>query len=61
MQRDRKETITEEPETIEEAYERQRIDSLPEELQHLVYLHALDQFEAVPSYLEEQARRFARE
>ena len=52
--------ITEEPETLEEAYERLRIASLPEALQELVYLHLLDQFEAVPSYVEQQARQFAR-
>jgi hypothetical protein len=53
--------ITEDEETLEEAYERLRIEALPEELQQLVYLHLLDQFEAVPSYVEQQARRFATE
>ena len=53
--------ITEEPETLEDAYESLRIESLPEELQYLVYLHHLDQLEAVPSYVESQASRFARE
>jgi hypothetical protein len=53
--------ITEDEETLEEAYERLRIASLSEELQYLLYLHALDQFEAVPSYVEQQARQFARE
>jgi hypothetical protein len=56
-----KHPITEEPETMEEAYESLRIASLPEELQRLVLLHTLDQFEAVPSYVEQQARKFARE
>ena len=53
--------ITEESETLEEAYESLRIESLSPELQRLVYLHALDQFEAVPSYLEQQAWQFANE
>ncbi len=56
-----KQRITEEPETLEEAYERQRIDALPEALQQLVLLHQVDQLEAVPSYFEQQARRFAAE
>ncbi len=54
-------TVTEEPETIDEMYERLRIQALPERLQQLVLLHYLDQFQAVPSYLEQQARRFASE
>jgi hypothetical protein len=53
--------FTEELLTLEEEYELQRIEALPEEQQRLVYLHYLDQFEAVPSYLEQQAAQFARE
>ena len=53
--------MTEDQETLEEAYERLRIEALPEELQRLLYLHTLDQFEAVPSYVEQQARQFANE
>jgi hypothetical protein len=53
--------VTEEPETIDEMYERLRIQALPERLQQLVLLHYLDQFQAVPSYVEQQARRFASE
>jgi hypothetical protein len=53
--------ITEEPETLEEAYERVRIESLSEQEQYLLYLHVLDQFEAVPSYVEQQAKQFAQE
>lgn len=53
--------ITDEPETLEEACERQRLESLTPEQQQLVYLHHLDQFEAVPSYCEQQARQFATE
>jgi hypothetical protein len=53
--------VTEEPETIDEMYERLRIQALPERLQQLVLLHYLDQFQAVPSYIEQQARRFASE
>lgn len=53
--------ITEDEETLEEAYEQLRIASLSEEQQRLVYLHYLDQYEAVPSYVEQQARAFARE
>ena len=52
---------TEEIETMDEMYERLRIASLPEPLQQLVYQHHLDQFEAVPSYVEQQAHRFAAE
>ena len=53
--------VTEEPETIDEMHERLRIQALPERLQQLVLLHYLDQFQAVPSYIEQQARRFASE
>lgn len=53
--------ITEDQETLEEARERLRIESMTPEQQQLVYLHYLDQFEAVPSYLEQQARQFAAE
>jgi len=53
--------VTEEPETIDEMYERLRIQALPERLQQLVLLHYLDQFQAVPSYVEHQARLFASE
>ena len=53
--------VTEEPETIDEMYERLRIQALPERLQQLVLLHYLDQFQAVPSYVEQQARLFASE
>lgn len=56
-----KQRITEEPETLEEAYECQRIGALPKALQQLVLLHQVDQFEAVSSYLEQQARRFVTE
>jgi hypothetical protein len=51
--------VTEEPETMDEMYQRLRIRALPERLQRLVLLHYLDQFQAVPSCLEQQARRFA--
>jgi hypothetical protein len=53
-----KRPITEGNETLEEAYERQRVESLTPEQKRLLYLHLLDQFEAVPSYLEQQARQF---
>lgn len=53
--------ITEDQETLEEARKRLRIESMTPEQQQLVYLHYLDQFEAVPSYLEQQARQFAAE
>lgn len=53
--------MTEEQETLEEAYERLRIASLSEEQQYMLYLHTLDQFEAVPSYIEQQAHKFATE
>jgi hypothetical protein len=57
----RRARVTEEPETIDEMYERLRIQALPERLQQLVLLHYLDQFQAVPSYVEQQARLFASE
>ena len=53
--------VTEEPETMDEMYQRLRIQALPERLQRLVLLHYLDQFQAVPSYLEQQAKQFASE
>ncbi len=53
--------VTEEPETMDEMYQRLRIQALPGRLQRLVLLHFLDQFQAVPSYVEQQARRFALE
>lgn len=53
--------ITEDRETPEEAAERARIEAMSPEQQQLVLLHYLDQFEAVPSYFEDQARRFAGE
>jgi len=53
--------VTEEPETMDEMYRRLRIQALPGRLQRLVLLHYLDQFQAVPSYVEQQARRFASE
>ena len=53
--------FTEDTETLEEAYEQLRIASLSASEQRLLYLHTLDQFEAVPSYVETQARQFARE
>jgi hypothetical protein len=37
--------------TLDDEYEQQRLDALPEELQELAYKHHLDQFEAVPSYV----------
>jgi tRNA U38,U39,U40 pseudouridine synthase TruA len=49
--------ITEEPETMDEMYERLRIEALPESLQQLVLTHHFDQFEALPSY----AQRFVTE
>ncbi len=50
--------ITTDATTLEEEYENQRISALPEPLQHLVATHRLDQLEAVPSYIEEQAKDF---
>lgn len=47
--------------TLEDEYEQQRIDALTPEQQRLLYLHHLDQFASVPSYVEQQARQFARE
>lgn len=53
--------ITEEIETMDEMYERLRIESLPEPLQQLVFQHHLDQYEATPSYAEQQAHSFTTE
>ncbi len=44
--------ITEESLTLDEEYERQRINAMPEPLQCLAVLHHLDQFEAVPPYVD---------
>ncbi|HLG75123.1 MAG TPA: hypothetical protein VKX46_01840 [Ktedonobacteraceae bacterium] len=48
--------VTEDEETAEEAAERARIEAMSPEQQQLVLLHYLDQFDAVPSYVENQAR-----
>jgi hypothetical protein len=53
--------ITEEPETLEESYLRLHIDALPVEFQQLALAHHQDQFAAVPSYFEQQARQFVNE
>ncbi len=50
--------LTEEPTTLEEEYEQQRVDSLPVGQQALVALHHVDQLEATPSYVEGQADDF---
>ncbi len=44
--------ITEEPLTLDEEYEQQRINAMPEPLQRLAVLHHLDQYEATPSYTD---------
>jgi hypothetical protein len=44
--------ITDEPETIDEAYQRLRFESLTPEQQHFYLLHLEDQFDAVPSYFD---------
>ena len=61
MAKDAEQKTTEEIETMDEMYERLRIASLPEPLQQLVYQHHLDQYEATPSYFEQQARSFSAE
>jgi len=38
--------------TLDDLYEMQRIDSLPERLQQIALAHAVDQFEAVPIYTD---------
>ncbi|HEY4386277.1 MAG TPA: hypothetical protein VGN34_17605 [Ktedonobacteraceae bacterium] len=50
--------LTEEPETLDEAYEQQRINALPEPLQHLAAAHRLDQFTAAPSLVQQNATDF---
>ena len=61
MTKNTNQPITEEIETMDEMYERLRIASLPESSQQLVYAHHLDQYEATPSYFEQQARSFSAE
>lgn len=46
------ETIYTDDTTLDDEYEQQRLNALPESLQELAYLHHLDQFEATPSYVE---------
>lgn len=53
--------MTDEQETLDEMYERIRIEALPEEQQRLVALHKWNALQATSSYLEEQARRFVQE
>jgi hypothetical protein len=38
--------------TLDDLYEMQRIDSLPERLQQIALAHVIDQFEAVPIYTD---------
>jgi hypothetical protein len=38
--------------TLDDEYEITRLNALPPELQDLAALHAIDQFQAVPSYIE---------
>jgi hypothetical protein len=52
------ERIPPDDETLEEAYERTRIDALPPALQTLALAHHEDQFNAVPSLIENQAADF---
>lgn len=47
-----------ETETLEEAYERTRINALPPVLQALALTHHEDQFDAVPSLVGTQAADF---
>ena len=44
--------MTEERETLEEAYEIARFESLSELEQRIYLLHQIDQFEAIPPYVE---------
>ena len=47
--------------TLEDEWEIQRMNALEPTEQRLVALHMADQFEAVPSYVENQAADFASE
>ena len=47
--------------TLEEQYRQGWFGQLTPEQQELAMLHQVDQFEAVPSYLEQQAKQFAEE
>jgi RNA polymerase primary sigma factor len=53
--------ITDEQETLEEMYERLRIEGLPEELHALVGEHHWNLLQFAPSYVEQQASAFVRE
>ena len=53
--------ITEEQEDLEEAYERTRIDGLPDNLKALVGEHHWNMLEHTPSYVEQQAHAWASE
>jgi hypothetical protein len=50
--------LTTETETLDEAYERQRIDVLSQPLQRLAVAHQLDQFNAAPSLVQQNATDF---
>jgi hypothetical protein len=43
--------------TLEDEYEITRLNALPPELRDLAGLHAIDQFESVPSYVERFSER----
>ena len=47
--------------TLEEQYRQGWFGQLTPEQQELAMLHQVDQFEAVPSYVEQQAKQFAKE
>lgn len=53
--------ITDEQETLDELYERLRIEGLPEAQQALVGEHHWNMLQATPSYVEQQALAFTQE
>jgi hypothetical protein len=44
--------VTTDDTTLDDEYEITRLDALPPELRDLAALHAIDQFQAVPAYVE---------
>lgn len=47
--------------TLDELYRQSWYGQLTPEQQELAMLHQVDQYEAVPSYIEQQANQFAAE
>jgi hypothetical protein len=59
VQRPKDTNTTTDDTTLEDEYEITRLNALSPELRDLAALHAIDQFESVPSYLERFAEKKA--